>query len=445
MMNRYSLCVLSNYRYAGIEDNIKVSVLKRLEKSFKYFNKNLGEYAFGWGEDNEARVLRSLDQKEKKELPKDTNKFSIPSRVAITVSLSEINASSDDDEFLFYYFGHAYSVGDGECMLGLENAEDNRAHRFISILDDIRDRKFKKIYFVIDACHVSRDITVQKYFSQCYGIYSSKDGNYSYIAKSGMTFSEILFDRLSRQIDGIQDDIVDKPKGAITFKTWFNSAKISVNNSDEYNVEPSDYGGLGDQVLMPYPLKIKKEKNERAPSRTIYNRVYKILEFINAGSDSFNKLKRKVFEDKDNVFLISQIGGLTNYISDERLREYLLFMGKIKFVELFDIGSKGNIRIQLKENGKYASNNREYNVYLINGIKDNILPDEVDIEVLQGIVHDLIENHIVPNARSVFNHFKKMEYQTCSYKYLKMAFLIIPFTKAFNKASEDTILPSGYD
>ncbi|MEO1537151.1 MAG: hypothetical protein AAFR73_05415 [Pseudomonadota bacterium] len=373
----------------------------------------MGDLSFSWKDDQGPKKL--LD----------------PSRGEFTDALDEVREIvGEDDELLFVYCGHAYPVGGLAFPLKGLDLDALKDYTLEWVVDELFRVGFGKIYLVIDACHSGiLSNPLKKYEAKLYcGLAGGLGHSYGHFSES---FLEAIDGDDSERIS-----ILTEPKkGAITFGRAFHFAKAKTPQNSEFDV-PISFGLLGNEPVKRVEFSIPESFQDLAPPRTVYRRIFRLLGLLKSRALTFEELLKDVRGSE--VFLVadSEVEQEKRYISSRTLRNYLSFIISVGFCER--VGTKYSITAD----GAQAADKLFYNGKVVDACMENLFPEGVDASKLRQTVFSVLERGLVPSSLNVVREIDiDMGFARPNFKSLKMAFTILPYTGAFQRAPSDSIFP----
>ena len=345
---------------------------------------------------------------------------------------------TDDTLLLLYYLGHSLTSGENDLELYLNVSEEER--KTIVLLSEliklVEEGGFKKLILILDSCHVGHGEAVVRNAPIPHYTMLATGDSYAFDAN----FSESLIRTLERPPHR-NDQRIDRKHQGFTYRTLFESTYANIMRRAEIREipvqSPKAFGELGDEVLRPAPPIVPRGYSSLANDRTVYGRIFLCLNIISERSLSPNglfhsirqntafRIKKKNYDDEKDVFL-----------SGDRIRTYLSFIRQCGFVAV----EKG--KLVLTQQGEKAADEGHYNRCLVDAIEQRVLPSGVTLELLNEIVHELLENLVPATPIQIQEraHMKRFSFPLTDE--LRMALLVLPMTGHFLKGTSDALYPS---
>jgi hypothetical protein len=250
-------------------------------------------------------------------------------------------------------------------------------------------------------------------------------------------FSDSLLKALEQKTRK-NDQRIDRRAGGVTYLKIFEDAQRRLlSNSDGlgHTQDPRCFGDYGKEVLLEAPVTVPTAFNEFASDRSIYGRVFRILQIIRENNPTIRALRAAVC--RDHAFLLRrEEAGKDRYISTERLDEYLDFLRAVRWV----IQPSG--RFEVTSTGIKACEVAVFNKNLLEGIERHVFSNGVDFKFLESMVKDLLFDMIPPTPSRIKERAamkgRLMELNSPT----KVALQLLPSTGMFLKGAADAIFPS---
>lgn len=356
-----------------------------------------------------------------------------PRAAEIYAQLEEAQGLSPDTELLLYFVGHSVSSGENDILLTLSVDPQGR-DRTISLASLLRAiyelTTMRRLIFVLDTCHAGRTrdtfLLVQE---STFAMFATGDA-YAFDA----AFSDGLLRALELPIQK-SDQRIDRRAGGITYRKIFEEARRRVLFGPQAHQEPKCFGGYGDTILLPAPATVPQGFNPFASSRSIYGRVFCLLEIIRDGAPTLEELRHRVREDA--VFLLRRedVAG-ARHLSSERLAEYLDFLRTARWV----VQPHG--RFELTAAGREACQRDNFNRLVLTAIENEIFKGELSFAFLDEIVKELLNDMIPPTPIRIKDRAgmkgRVLKLDTAT----RVALQLLPSTGQFLKGAADAIFPS---
>lgn len=359
-----------------------------------------------------------------------------PKASEVISQLEDAVGLTAETELLLYFLGH--SVSDGETdlklILGLGPEGLDRTVSLSWILNAVRQTPVRKLVVVLDTCHAGRTRDTLRMdgfelFAMC-----ATGSAYAFDAE----FSDALLRTLEQPVQK-NDQRVDRRAGGITYKKAFENARSRVLLSGHRAggaQDPRSFGRYESTVLLPVAATVPTAYNSFAASRSIYERVFRLLQIVGRGTLTADELRDAV--DQDPVYVLRKDdgagGGRT--LSTERLEDYLLFLGTVRW--LVQPGG----RYQLTNAGRDAIDDLFFNRLLLDAIETHVLGQGVTFAFLDQVVKELLADMLQPTPPRIKERAAMKGLVVDLSTATLLAFKLLGSTGKFAKGSADAIYPS---
>lgn len=349
------------------------------------------------------------------------------------------NASNvvPETELLLVFIGHSTVSGtnDLNLILGTNKAGKDRTIRLSLLLQNIESMAgIRKLILVLDTCH-SGIVREQLALSGLvkYAMFASGSA-YAYDANFSEGVLRAFEDDLKRN-----DQRIDRKAGGVTYKKIFESARsyvlgrIDPKKKDEY---PNSHGDYIGEVLLEAPIVIPESYNPFASERSVYGRIFNILNSISENSNITRAELYRILRIKKEFLLKGDGDDGSVFVSNDRLDEYMSFLRRSEWVV------EPNGKLEITYRGKLARSFNKYNKHILDAIENKVLGGEIDFEYLDGIVSELLDDMIPPTPIKIKDRagmkgaFITLDPPT------RIALQILPSTGRFLKGASDAIFPS---
>lgn len=372
-------------------------------------------------------------------IEKDPTTLFNPSLGQIVNELEAIqNRPTAQTELIFYYLGHSVpcdnnglniSIGQRAQISGETANEQDPELRPISlqkVLNQFVDHGFQKITMILDTCHSGRVVKEVGSTIEDYVIMTSAGSSYSYDAD----FSNALIPVIERPVTP-KDQRVDRRLRGITFRRLFESARARLPDDRLRNPDeaPVIGGPREDEVFHAVPLNVPEHINRYASSRSIYYRVFSLLEILADKPKKESGLIREAQSRREFLFRVEN----EESISEERIREY------ISFCQDSGLIVREDGKLKLTDLGTTASLDLYFNSTLLKAIEKNLLPPGVDFEVIESVIQRLSEDALPPTPNKIATRLRMDGLVLEIGKSEKLAFKLLPSTRRFEKGSADAL------
>lgn len=348
----------------------------------------LGDLSFGWPEEN-GLVGR----------PKTLLRQSWTSFLDTISSCADF--IDDDTLFLLYYFGHGV-VHEKELHVAFGDSRTGKADKrpLSSILDELSRVGVRKLIVIADHCHAGfaeRAFAVQD-GSLSYFILAASQTGYTYFDHEGglwtLALSEILEKWNWRKA-------YDPSLGYGTFEMWFRSAQQLAKERNKLSPYSRD-GGLAKAMLFRIDRRIRQEVLGSRTDRTIYNRLYLLLQLLSQGAMSAGQLQSRLVTENWKVFLIARKRegeSEDTYLSTEGVENYLHNAMNWRLVS---ISRNGVEKYELTYRGKEAvsNNGSKYNEMLRNSIYEYLADYNITYEFIEATMRKVIGAYDMPDVQT---------------------------------------------
>lgn len=355
-----------------------------------------------------------------------------PTRAEIVELAGRALQVTNETLLLLYYVGHSTDFGLADVSLYLSTADGARDQTMSAseLISEFRRNGFSKIVLILDSCHTGR---LEQSFAADANIYCMLGSGYGFAFNAD--FSEKIFSTLDRQL-ARRDPRIDRRLGGMTYRKIFESTLAHFQDSQlgemGYSQKPSQSGLLGDTVIIPAPEIVPDEYNHFADRRTVYGRLFTVLELaaVNvAGIDDFIRTVRD-----HRAFLLRQDEGAGVRVGAGRVQNYIDFLISCRLVT----AERGVVR--LTERGVSAADYEFYNREILSAVQEFILPD-LTMGELNVVCKELIDNMQPPTAARVVRHLRSKGRDCELTDELRLAFSVLPSTGKFSRGSADALYP----
>jgi hypothetical protein len=368
--------------------------------------------------------------KNKQSMPKPIHNPKLSDVIDQLRTADGVNA---DTELLIHFVGHSISVGedDIDLILGTNKKGGDDRYCRLSLLVDITHQQsnFRRLVIILDTCHAGRtERSFQFIRKNTFAMFGTGD-NYAFDA----SFSDGVLSALELDIKK-NDQRIDRQAGGITYMKIFEDARRKVIGTNS-NQKPQYYGDYGDELIKFAPTVIPVQFNPFASSRSVYGRVYRLLQIIKRDSPDWRQLRAAI--NKDAVFVLQRVeGGPSKFVSSERLAEYIDFLRRAKLL----VQPKGQFK--LTEAGLDACNAQRFNQAILKAIQKEVFSEEISLKFIEGIVKELLKDMIPPTPIRIKDRAamkgKNLKLEAAT----RMAIQLLPSTGWFMKGSAEAIFPS---
>ncbi|MBD8875411.1 hypothetical protein [Roseibium polysiphoniae] len=344
----------------------------------------------------------------------------------------EADGVTDNTLLFLYYVGHA--VGDREddlrIRLRYRTSEGSPQYLYLStLLSQVRDNRYQKLILLLDCCHAGRTLKLFKEFPQNSFAMLGTGKGYAY----NCDFSDSIISTLERS-PSKRDQRIDRIRRGFTYERLFEVARSPFITSTEARQIPQSFpGGLEHELLANAPVKIPSEYNALVPRRTVYGRVYVCLELLSEEPCLSAVFAQTLHRRREFLLEGDEIDG--RYISSDRARQYKDFL-----IES-GLAVENSARVEISNLGREALNGR-YNDILLETISRSILPDAITYEVLDDIIHSLINDMIPPTPAMISERLLHRGMALELKPSVRIALSLLPSTGRFLKSSSDALFPS---
>lgn len=355
-----------------------------------------------------------------------------PTRADIVALAGRALQVTNETVLLLYYVGHSTDFGLQDVSLYLSMAEGARDQTMSAseLIAEFRRNGFSKIILILDSCHTGR---LEQSFAADANIYCMMGSGYGFAFNAD--FSERIFSTLDRQLSR-RDPRVDRRFGGMTYRKVFESTLANFQDAQlgemGYSQKPSQAGLLGDAVMIAAPEIVPDEYNHFADRRTVYGRLFTVLELAAHNISRMEEFIQSVRDDR--AFLLRQDEGDGVRVGAGRVQDYINFLISCRLVT----AERGVVR--LTERGAEAAKYELYNREIISAIQEFILPD-LTMDQLNGVCKELIDNMQPPTAARVVRQLRSKGRDCELTDELRLAFSVLPSTGKFSRGSADALYP----
>jgi hypothetical protein len=205
---------------------------------------------------------------------------------------------------------------DVRLILGLDDHGEDRSCSLTWLINTVHQQtSIERLVVILDTCHAGRTQTVFRPLQDnAFAMFATGDA-YAFDAN----FSDSLLRALEQPIRK-NDQRIDRGAGGVTYQKLFEEARRRVLAMQaEAQQNPVCFGDLGKEVILAAPLIVTDEFNPFASSRSIYGRVFRLLEIIGELNPTIDGLRTAI--RRDPIFLLQRSNDTSRYVSTERLTD----------------------------------------------------------------------------------------------------------------------------
>lgn len=358
-----------------------------------------------------------------------------PRRSQIIEMIDDASRITNDTELLLYFVGHSVTAGEDDLSLILSVAEDgtDRTMLLSQLVGDLRQKGIEKLICVLDTCHAGRTRTTFAQLREHSFAMFATGTAYAFEAN----FSDALlqsFEQPTRK----SDQRIDRRAGGITYLKLFQEARrrlLQSHDPAKPTQNPISFGDLGNLVIEEAPNRIPDFYNRFASDRTIYGRLFIILEILRQRERSLADL---ITATRAKSAFVLKVGGqgAGAFVSADRVAEYVAFLRSARWV----VGPTR--QLELTEEGHAACDRERFNASLLSAIDLHVLPEGLDLSFLDECVRSLLDDMIPPtpvrikDRAAMFGHTLKLKPET------RVALSVLPTSGRYLKGSADAIFPA---
>lgn len=359
-----------------------------------------------------------------------------PTKAELVEQLEGAREVSNETELLLYFIGHSVSVGETDIrlILGVDDEGTDRTASLTWLLQTLNgETSIRRLVLILDTCHSGR--TEQAFHAAKERVFVM------FSAGSAWAFDADFSDSLLRALEQpIQknDQRIDRRAGGVTWQKIFEEARRRVllgKSTSGPAQQPENFGNYVGDVLLKAPIRIPQGFNVFASTRSIYGRLFRLMQIIGSTQPTPPELRAAV--SAESTFLLRRdAGGADRYVSAERLSEYLDFLIKAKWL----VQPQG--RYQLTDTGRLACDEAVFNKVLLEAIENHVLSDGLGFGFLEEIVKELLDDMIPPTPIRIQDRAgmkgRVLKLDTAT----RLAIQLLPSTGQFLKGTADSIFPS---
>ncbi len=359
-----------------------------------------------------------------------------PDRAQITSLLDEHREITDDTEFLVYFLGHstAHAENDLRLILGIDENGEDKTCNLTWLLMTLYDTPVKKLILVLDTCHAGRTAHTLNGLQFEYYAMLATGSAYAFDAQ----FTEGLLRAFEEPLRK-SDQRIDRAVGGVTYKKTFEYARSYVIERSDNTTSgqvPMSFGDYTGDVLRVAPVVVPQAYNSYAASRTIYGRLYMLLQLFLRNQNVTLSQLRTIVGRHDAFLLRRNENSSDDYLSSQRLDDYISFMRTAGWL----IQPSG--RFQLTDRGRTASNRNRFNRAVLDTIECHVFPRALTLNHLDEVVLELLRDMIPPTPAKIKERAAMKGLAVSLNAATRIALQVLPSTGRFLKVSADTIFPS---
>lgn len=361
-----------------------------------------------------------------------------PRSSEIITQLEDGIGLTNETELLVYFLGHSISDGENDLklILGIGPEGADRTISLSWLLNAVRQHTpIRKLVIVLDTCHAGRARETLRLDG--FELYAMLATGSAYAFEAD--FSDGLLKALEQTVQK-SDQRIDRRSGGITYTKIFEDARRRVilgTDRRPGRQDPRSFGEYGHTVLLPVPINVPQQYNSFASSRSIYARVFRLLQMVHELNPTLDQLRTAV--DTEDVFILQKAeGGGGRSISTDRLADYLAFLRKARWI----VQPGGTY--QLTPTGQNAVNDLFFNQLLLEVIEEHVLGDGINFAFLDQVVKELLVDMIPPTPARIKDRAAMKGVVIELNDATRLSLQILPSTGQFLKGSADAIYPSEY-
>jgi hypothetical protein len=393
---------------------------------------SLGTHRFTWS-DEDKRDDSNL-------MPKILHN---PDRSRLLSVISGVSSDHHSDVFLLYYFGHGFVGNDGDLILALKGIDIARNKGGFSlnwVVDEILARGFSKLVIIIDCCHAglaARGLAVSAR-KAAYYLMASSGGGRSYFDAYGGDFTQALVGALSYPNAEALRDI---PRKAVTFEKWFDVAKGLVSSQ-----VPFSDGQLGTEALYPYETSLPSAVNRLAPPKSVYSKIYLLLELIGSNIVSLEEVCRRIRSRELYAFQVATVteeGQIERrFVLPSKIREYLDLITDLGLGTRDKAAAKNETHWELTARGTraIANDGSSFNAALIDAVS-RWLPEGVTADTINDILFSLVTRATLPKVLYVEQSLLERSLPIMNRRKMRIALQLLSYAGVIQRATSDTFFP----
>jgi hypothetical protein len=344
---------------------------------------------------------------------------------------------TEDDIFLLYYFGHGIIKNNQLCLSfeQLNLSGDTSPYTLSSVLVDVKNIGFRKIIIILDCCHSGNaEGSVNIALSDvAHCLLTAASSSWAHFSASGGLFTQALARALSYK------NVVRNPRyGGITFESWFQFVKEELEAA---NQSPRATGSLLKEILVPAELEIVKSLNERAPRKSLYYKIYSVLDVLARTYKTLDIIYSEIGQMRPPEFLIS---GVTDgrvsvrLITINKIREYLSLASALGFAE--NDGSQ-KWRITALGREARAGAGSEFNAHLVERVEMQLEQSGLCSKLIKENLFILAEQGRVPNIANMERLLIEQKTRVPERKLFKYWMSLLGYSGVIQRATTDTYFP----
>jgi hypothetical protein len=360
-----------------------------------------------------------------------------PTLSELVAHFEHAQSVSDETELLFYFLGHSTALGPDDLRLtiGTSDKGEDRHWNLSSLLDLLHNTTpIRRLVIILDTCHAGRTRDAFRATQFDYLAMLATGSAYAFDAH----FSEGLLGALEESLRK-NDQRIDRRAGGVTYRKIFEAARNYVISKPSSAVPPQDpmcFGEYTGDLLLEAPVSVPEGFHPFASDRSIYGRVFRLLEIIRDSKDlDFQRLQVIVGTDRAFLLRRDEDDG-DRFLSSERLEDYLDFLRCVEWI------AKPSGYYQITERGHRASDKTCFNRTLLDAIEQDVFPENLNLDVLDEIVSELLADNLPPTPIKIKERagMKGIAFKLTAAT--RIALQVLPSTGRFLKGSADAIFPS---
>ncbi len=360
-----------------------------------------------------------------------------PKSSELLSQLEDAQGLTADTELLVYFVGHSVSDGENDLklILGASAEGKDRTVTLSWLLTTIRQHTpVRRLVVILDTCHAGRAREMLRMDGvEVFAMFATGDA-YAFEAD----FSDGLLRTLEQPLQR-RDQRIDRRAGGITYRKVFEDARRRVvlgSDRKGEHQDPRSFGEYANTVLLPAPIAVPTAYNAFASSRSIYARVFRLLQLVDRDRPTIDELRGAI--DTDEAFLLRRDEDGDRSLSTERLMDYVDFLRKVRWL----VQPRG--QFQLTPEGESALDDLFFNRLLLTAIEDHVFENGITFDFLEQMVKELLADMIPPTPIRIKDRAAMKGVLLNLDDATRLALQLLPSTGQFLKGSADAIYPSEF-
>lgn len=365
-----------------------------------------------------------------------------------TEAFEQINRAledvSEEDEVLFYYFGHGCRPQNRLHFFCKGSRPDRRNSMlsFRNVLEQISGANVGKCYFVLDCCYSGAselDFTIEEISPSSYYLMASAIGRAKAIAH-GVSESELAGAFTQALIDTTRSrKAIDRRQRIVTFSSLFEAASEELQRRFPFQL-PVSRGDLGAQSFWRSPATlppIEEEPKHDLPRTSYYRKILRLATYL---EDAIYPTIRELY---NHARSLQHEEFLTEQQTDDEPGEFVhmgTFEKYVRLLRRLEIVKEGEL-ITLADDGRrlVAEDCSHFNSRLCKLVTKTLEAHGVTLPGLERDIVSILDGLRIPNMEEI--HHRNIRRTTLPKWQFKILVDLLALTGALKWSSRRTYFP----